>query len=249
MAKLLLFDVNGTLLDMGVLDPHFAQLFGRAAARQEWFGLVQQLWMTDLLTHNYTPFNKLAEAALRMMVERWGLTNSQPDNSKVGQLVHAAADTLGIYAPTGEEAAILKDLKELPPFADAAPGLRLLQEAGFRMAALTNGAKSAAEAMLKKADLLDYFETVLSVETVKRFKPAPEAYALATRELNVAPTATCLVAAHAWDIAGASAVGWQTAFIRRPHQVLNPDGVQPNWQGDNLIELAQRLIQSVRQSA
>ena len=70
MAKLLLFDVNGTLLDMGVLDPHFAQLFGRAAARQEWFGLVQQLWMTDLLTHNYTPFNKLAEAALRMMVER-----------------------------------------------------------------------------------------------------------------------------------------------------------------------------------
>jgi len=129
---------------MGVLDPHFAQLFGRAAARQEWFGLVQQLWMTDLLTHKYTPFNKLAEAALRMMIERWGLTAPEEARSTLGQLVHTAADALGIGAPTGEEAAILSTLKELPPFADCGPGLKRLQEAGFRLVALTNGAKSSS---------------------------------------------------------------------------------------------------------
>ena len=35
--RVLLFDVNETLLDMAALDSHFVRLFGDARVRREWF--------------------------------------------------------------------------------------------------------------------------------------------------------------------------------------------------------------------
>lgn len=240
--QVLVFDLNGTLLDLGVLDAPFEQLFGRTSARQEWFGLLETLWMTDLLTNAYHPFEDLAQAALRMLVERWGVhkpvvEQEAAEASVVGKLVHAAADALDVYVPTHEESAIMDGLKALPPFPDVRAGLARLRQAGYQMAALTNGTLSAAETLLRRADLSDFFETVLSVDSVKRFKPAPEAYAYAANQLQVAIGNVCLVAAHPWDIAGAKAAGCQTVFVRRPGQVLNPEGPTPDRQVASLLDL------------
>lgn len=38
MAKVCVFDVNETLLNLGALDPQFERAFGDAATRQAWFG-------------------------------------------------------------------------------------------------------------------------------------------------------------------------------------------------------------------
>lgn len=241
MKNVLVFDVNGTLLDLSVLDQPFVRLFGRASARQEWFGILQSLWMTDLLTHTYHPFDKLAQTALRMMVERWPVHPATAGESVLCKLTHAAADTLGIDTPSEAESAILEGLKDLPPFPDVSLGLATLQRAGFRLAALSNGTKASTENLLQKAGLADYFEAVLSVEAVKRFKPAPQAYQSAADQLGVPLSQICLVAAHAWDLAGASAVGCQTAFLQRPGQVLNPEGPKPDWQAADVVDLARQL--------
>ena len=37
MARVCVFDVNETLLDLGALDPHFEQIFGDAGVRRAWF--------------------------------------------------------------------------------------------------------------------------------------------------------------------------------------------------------------------
>ena len=38
MARVCVFDVNETLLDLGTLDAQFERIFGNASARQTWFG-------------------------------------------------------------------------------------------------------------------------------------------------------------------------------------------------------------------
>ncbi len=38
MRRVIVFDVNETLLDVGVLDPLFDRLFNDASVRREWFG-------------------------------------------------------------------------------------------------------------------------------------------------------------------------------------------------------------------
>jgi 2-haloacid dehalogenase len=51
-----------------------------------------------------------------------------------------------------------------------------------------------------------------------------------------------MVAAHAWDIAGAASVGCRTAFVERPGKVLDPAGIQPDLKGHDLRALAQLII-------
>jgi 2-haloacid dehalogenase len=50
-----------------------------------------------------------------------------------------------------------------------------------------------------------------------------------------------LVAAHAWDTAGALAAGARAAFVARPGMVLSPLGPQPEVVGVDLTEVADQL--------
>ncbi|CAA9345966.1 MAG: Cryptic haloacid dehalogenase 1 [uncultured Cytophagales bacterium] len=217
-APVVVFDVNGTLLDLSVLDPHFARLFSHPSVREEWFHLLERLWMVTLITDAYEPFAELAEAALRMTAQKWG-----------------------IALPDEEKAAILQGMKALPPFPDVAEGLAAFREAGFRLAALTNGSLATAKTLLERAELTGFFDGVFSVEQVKRYKPAREPYQLAARGMGVATAEMTMTAAHAWDIAGARAAGCKTAFLARPGKVLNPLGPVPDWQAPNLPELARKM--------
>ena len=51
--------------------------------------------------------------------------------------------------------------------------------------------------------------------SVRRLKPAPEPYGMAAREFGVEIGGIRLVAAHAWDVAGALRPGGSAAFVAR----------------------------------
>src|SRR5215207_6403722 len=89
----------------------------------------------------------------------------------------------------------------------------------------------------------DYFEQVLSADTVKRLKPAPEPYRLAADSFGVQIGQIRLVAAHAWDIAGALRAGCAAAFVARPGMVLNPLVEHPDVVGADLREVADQIIE------
>ncbi len=61
--------------------------------------------------------------------------------------------------------------------------------------ALTNGSQDAAEAQIANSGLDTYFERVLSVESVGKFKPAPETYLWAATQLEVEIDEMLMVAA------------------------------------------------------
>jgi 2-haloacid dehalogenase len=133
-------------------------------------------------------------------------------------------------------------MRELPPHPEVPEALDGLRDAGLRLAALTNNTAEVAEAQLSNAGLSDRFERILSADTVGRLKPAPEPYRAAAEALGVETSQVRLVAAHAWDVAGAMRAGCAAAFVARPGMVLDPLAEPPDVVGTDLSEAAASII-------
>src|SRR5919199_6841554 len=220
MARVCVFDVNETLLDLGALDPHFERIFGDASARQAWFGQFLASWLTMTVIGVYSDFGTIGGSALEMVAERQGVKLSGEDKQQ-----------------------ILSGMQELPPHPEVDESLSRLRDAGIRLAALTNSTQQVADAQLENAGLHNHFEQVLSADTVKRLKPATEPYRLAADSFGVEVGQIRLVAAHAWDVAGALHAGCAAAFVARPGMVLNPLVQQPDVVGADLREVADQIIE------
>ncbi|HKV84553.1 MAG TPA: HAD-IA family hydrolase [Ktedonobacterales bacterium] len=108
---------------------------------------------------------------------------------------------------------------------------------------LTNSPPATVEAQLANAGLRDYFEQVLSVDAVKRFKPAAEVYRMAARSLGVEMGQIRLIAAHDWDTTGALRAGCAAAFVARRGQTLDPLAPRPDIVADDLLGVADRIIE------
>ncbi len=219
MLRHLVFDVNETLLDVAALDPLFVRLFGDSSARVEWFLTLEEGWMTATIVERFQPFAKLAQAALVMVGQRRGIEVSEAQCEE-----------------------LVEGMKRLPAHPEVRPTLEQLRGAGFHLAALSNGSLRALRQQLESAGLGDSFDAILSVEETQRYKPAPEPYRMAAECIGIEQEQMMMVAAHAWDITGAAAVGCRTAFIARPGKVLNPAGSQPDIQGNDLQDFARQLL-------
>jgi 2-haloacid dehalogenase len=138
---------------------------------------------------------------------------------------------------------ILSGMQELPPHPEVEENLGRLRDAGIRLAALTNSAQQVADAQIDNSGLRDYFEQVLSADTVKRLKPAPEPYRMAADSMGVEVGQVRLVAAHSWDVTGALRAGCAAAFVARPGMVLSPLIERPDVVGADLREVADQIIE------
>ena len=79
MKRVLVFDVNETLLDMSALDPHFQRVFGDANVRVEWFQTMLQSAFLTTITGPYKPFGEHFRAALAITALRRDLRVSPED--------------------------------------------------------------------------------------------------------------------------------------------------------------------------
>jgi 2-haloacid dehalogenase len=219
MPKYIAFDVNETLLDLAALDPLFERNFGTSVVRKEWFGRVLRLAFVTTITGRYSDFSAIGKAALQAIEEIHHRPLSPPQRQE-----------------------ILDGMTKLPAHSDVSDGLGKLQRAGALMVALTNSTPEKAELQLTNAGLRPYFQRVLSADSVRRLKPAPEPYQMAARELGIPTNSLTLVATHSWDIAGAAGAGCATAFLARPGQVLDTLTPKPDFIASDLRDLAEQLL-------
>jgi len=103
----------------------------------------------------------------------------------------------------------------LDPWPDARRGLALLKRRHV-IATLSNGNVSLLVNMAKHGRLP--WDTVLSAELFRHYKPDPEAYLGAAAMLGFEPSEVMLVAAHKDDLRAAQACGLATAFVARPRE-------------------------------
>ena len=187
-------------------------LFGDAARRKRWFAQMLQIAFVGVITDQYIDFGAAQRAALEMLGE-----DADPDD-------------------------VAATMRSLPPHPYLAPALDRLREGGMTLCSLTTSTLDASTAQLEHAGIADRFEAILSADTVKRLKPAPEPYRHVADTFGVDIGEVTLVACHAWDCAGALAAGCEAAFVRRPGMVLGPVGPDPGIQGDDLGEVASLIL-------
>lgn len=221
IPNIIVFDVNETLLDINTLTPLFTRLFNNQAVLREWFAQLVLYSQAMTLSGLYTPFGEIGVGALRMLADIYQITLTESDIAELKER-----------------------MDNMPAHTDAIPALTRLQDAGFRLVTLTNSPSSASPTPLEKAGLSDFFEHHFSVETVSKFKPAPETYQLVADTLAVDLSDLCLVACHLWDTIGAQAAGCHSAFLTRPHNAMLPvaNVPEPNFVASDLLTLADKII-------
>lgn len=217
--SVVIFDVNETLLDMSPLRNKINNLLGNSKGFRIWFGMLLQYSLVDNCTNSYHDFSAIANATLDL-----------------------ASKALKVTIEEKERKEALQYIKKLNAYDDVPKGLQLLKENGYRLATLTNSPKATLSAQLQYAKLTEYFEATLSIDPIKKYKPASETYQWAASQLSVNVSDALLVAAHGWDIAGALHAGMQAAFIEREGQSLYPLAPKPQFIGKDLTEIANAVI-------
>jgi 2-haloacid dehalogenase len=221
VRPIIVFDVNETLLDLESLRPTFDRIFHDPAA--------MRLWFADLITYSealtlasvYVPFTDIGAAVLRMLAATRDLSISDAD----------AAELTNRFAT-------------MPPHPEVPAALRRLRDHGFRLFTLTDNTLAISGRQLEHGGIIGEFERRFSVdETVKRHKPAQEAYHSVAAALQVDPGDICMIACHVWDTIGAAAAGLQTALILREGNAPLGVGPQPDYIGKDLDEVASQLIE------
>jgi 2-haloacid dehalogenase len=205
--RIIVVDVNETMLDIEALEPHFLRAFGSGQVLREWFSTVLLYSNVATLAGPYSEFGAIAGAALEMI-----------------------ASARSVVLTPHDRDSILNGMRTLPA------------HAGFRLVTLTNSVPVVVEQQLWNAGLNDLFERSFSVDAVRRFKPAPDAYRHVAREMGVTVGQLRMVAAHAWDVVGALQAGCAAAFVARPGKVLYPLAPSPDVVAPDVVAVADAII-------
>ena len=199
-AKILVFDVFGTVVDWrsSVIAP--GQALGRAKG----------------VTVDWTAFADEWRGAYQPALDR--VRRGERPWMKLDDLHRASLEDLLVrYKVTGLTEAEKLDFNRawhrLKAWPDSVAGLTRLKKK-FVIATLSNGNVSLLTNMAKQADLP--WDTILSAEIVRRYKPDRETYLLPAELWDVTPGEVMMVAAHDMDLQAAQALGLKTAYVHRP---------------------------------
>lgn len=216
--RVLLFDVNETLLDAGPLKQKIGDLLQDPSAGQLWFTTMLHYSLVMTVSGQYAGLPEIGTATLQMLARNSDITLSQQEAKQ-----------------------IVSGMRTLAPHREVTGALERLKKAGVRMATLTNSSQEGAKAQLQHAGLDSFFDRQLSVEALAKFKPHSSVYGWACEQMGVAPADCMLVAAHGWDVAGAKWAGLRTAFIAREAQQKFPLAPEPDVDAPDLEAFAKQL--------
>ncbi|WP_366185890.1 haloacid dehalogenase type II [Flavobacterium ovatum] len=219
--KVLFFDVNETLLDLTVMKQQIgAALGGKEELLSLWFTTLLQYSLVLSASGQYKPFGQIGAAALQMVAANNGITLSEDKAREI----------------------VINAMQNLPPHPEVKQALTLLKKEGYTLVALTNSSEESLKNNFENIGLTPYFDQLLSIETVGKFKPFTDVYNWAANKMQVQPKDCMLIAAHGWDVAGAMWAGWRAAFVGRPGQQPFPLAPETEINETDLQKIAGILI-------
>jgi len=220
-VRAIIFDAYGTLFDVYSIGALAERLFpGKGNALAElWRDKQIQYSQLRTLCSTYKPFWEVTQDALVFACRKLGLDlKLEAQNMMMGQ-----------YA-------------KLQPFPENLAVMRELKAMGLKLAILSNGNPEMLQAVVHSAGMEELFSHVLSVDAVKKFKTAPEAYQLGTDMLGMAAKDILFVSSNCWDVCGASWFGYKTFWVNRANAPMDELGVTPHGQGRLLSDLPPFVI-------
>jgi 2-haloacid dehalogenase len=193
VTKAVIFDAYGTLLDIHAAVGRHAPRLGPAAASVSALWRAKQLEFSWILSAAgaYEDFAAITDRALGHALALHGLHDPA-----------LRADLLAAY-------------RVLDAYAEAAPLLSALRQAGFATGILSNGSPAMLEAAVRAAGLAPLLDAVLSVHPLRRYKPDPRVYSLVTERFACQPHEVAFVSGNAWDAYGATRFGFRVFWVNR----------------------------------
>ena len=192
-ARVFVFDAYGTLFDVHAAIARHREAAGPEADRFSEIWRTKQLeyaWMLSAAGH-YVDFWTLTERALDYAFAR------------VPSVDKALRATL------------LDAYFKLDAFPDARAPLSALKAKGVKTAILSNGNPRMLDGAVTNANIGDALDAVLSVDSLRIYKPRAEVYALVTDAFKVAPSDVAFVSSNRWDVMGATAFGFRCIWVNR----------------------------------
>ena len=156
-----------------------------------------------------------------------------------------AATSLQLDLTPAKRMQLMHAYLALKPWPEVPAALRSLQEAGIRMAFLSNFTPQMLDAAVQHSGLDGIFEDHLSTDKVHAYKPDPRAYQMGLDAFRLQREEIAFAASAGWDAAGAKWFGYPTFWVNRMHLPVEALGVAPDGMGDNLHD----LVRFVRASA
>lgn len=210
------FDAYGTLFDVYSIGALAEKLFPRRGAELAELWREKQIEYTRLRTlcSMYKPFWEVTQDALIFACKKLELElGFEAQNALMGQ-----------YA-------------KLQSFPENLGVLQQLHATGLKLAILSNGNSQMLEAVVKAAGMQGLFNHILSVDAVKKFKTAPEAYQLGPDVFGLSAKNILFVSSNCWDACAATWFGYTTYWVNRADAPLEELGVTPHGQGRTLADL------------
>ena len=223
MYKLIAFDAYGTLFDVYSMGQLAEELFpghGQAFAlmwRDRQIEYTRLVTMSDPNPHGskyYLPFWELTIRSLRYVCKRMDL--------------NLTAD---------QEKRLMDQYAQLTGFEDSLSVLKAVKQKGISTAILSNGSREMLATVVQSNGLKPYLDQVVTVEEVRLFKTAPQAYALLQEAFPVKKEEILFVSSNAWDALAAKWFGFDVFWVNRLGHPFEEIGEAPNYEGNSLSKV------------
>jgi 2-haloacid dehalogenase len=112
--------------------------------------------------------------------------------------------------------------------------LKAIKEKGIATAILSNGSKEMLATVVESNGLKPYLDQVVTVEDVRLFKTAPQAYELLLKAFLVKKEDILFVSSNAWDALAAKWFGFDVFWVNRLGHPYEEIGDKPNYEGNSL---------------
>jgi 2-haloacid dehalogenase len=187
------FDAYGTLFDVHAAIARHRAVVGPDAER------LSEIWRLKQIEYSWT----LTLAG--RYVDFWTLTERALDYALTR--VPSVDRTL--------RPQLLEAYFKLDAFADARTAVAALKQRGLATAILSNGSPRMLQSAVAASGMASLLDAVLSVDTVRMYKPRPEVYALVIERFAMRPDEIIFVSSNRWDVMGATAFGFRTLWVNR----------------------------------
>ena len=223
MYKLIAFDAYGTLFDVYSMGELAEELFpgnGQAFALMWRDRQIEYTRLTTMSDPNpsgskhYLPFWELTVRSLHYVCKRMNLNLTQ-DNEK----------------------RLMDQYAKLTGFEDSLTVLKTVKSQGMSTAILSNGSREMLATVVKGNGLMPYLDQVITVEDIRLFKTAPQAYELLLKAFPVNKEEVLFVSSNAWDALAAKWFGFDVFWVNRLGHPFEEIGEKPNFEGNSLSKV------------
>jgi len=217
--RAVLFDAYGTLFDVYSVGLLAEQLFPGQGNALSVLWRDKQIEYTRLVTtssdgRHYQPFWELTRAGLRYACKRLGLA----------------------LAPAQEER-LMNQYRHLSAFPENREVLQALKNRGVATGVLSNGDPDMLGIAIRSAGLDGLLDHVLSVDSVRKYKTHPDAYALGPQATGLDAKQIAFVSCNGWDALAATWYGYRTLWVNRYQLPFEELGTQPTRTGSSLRDV------------